>query len=153
MKITRPNSILSSSLIACVLTIGSLASTQSALAQGSKSLAQVNIPFAFQMANKTLPAGTYQIEREFNDILLLRGPGKVSGFLMMHEAINIHPADHGAVVFERYGSKYFLHQVWTADTPYGLESPKSRAESDAVRAQNKQAATSVELAFNTDALK
>ena len=149
MKNTRFNSILSSSLIACALTIGSLASTQSAFAQGGSALAKVEIPFAFQMANQTLPAGTYHIDREAHDIILFRGPDKVSRLLMMHEATKLHPADHGAVVFERYGGKYFLHQIWTEGSTHGLESSKSRVESNLARAQNNQAATSVELAFNT----
>jgi hypothetical protein len=152
MKNTRLNSILSSSLIACALTIGSLASTQSASAQGTP-LAQVNIPFAFQMSNKTLPAGTYRIDLESNHIILLRGPDKASGFLVMHNASKTHPANHGSVVFDRYGSNYYLRQIWTAGRTDGLECPKSRAESNAVVAQNKQAATSVELAFNTAPLK
>ena len=64
MKTIRPNSILRSSLIACVLTIGSLASTQSASAQAkSRFLVRVDIPFAFQMANHSFPAGMYLWER------------------------------------------------------------------------------------------
>jgi hypothetical protein len=149
MKTTRFNSILSSSLIVCALTIGSLASTRSAFAQESTALLRVDIPFAFQMAKQTLPAGVYQIDRRANDIIVLHGPDKASRFLMMHQATTLHPADHAAVVFERYGSKYFLHQVWTGGTTHGLESPKSRAESNALKAQNNQAPTSVELAFNT----
>jgi hypothetical protein len=153
MKNTRLNSILSSSLIACALTIGSLASTQIASAQISTQLAQVDIPFSFQMSDKTLPAGTYRIDLEGNHVVLLRGPEKASGFLMMHSANKAKAADHGTVVFDRYGDKYYLRQIWTAGTTNGLECPKSRAESNAIVAQNKQSATSVELAFNSIPLK
>ena len=153
MKNTRLNSILSSSLIACAVTIGSLASTQSASAQTSTTLTQVDIPFAFQMSNKTLPAGTYRIDLEANHVILLRGPDKASGFLMMHSASKAKAADHGTVVFDRYGNKYYLRQIWTAGKTNGLECPKSRAESNAIVAQNEQAATSVELAFNSVPLK
>jgi len=153
MKNTRLNSILSSSLIACALTIGSLASTPSALAQGGTALAQVNIPFAFQMANETLPAGTYRIDLESSHVVLLRGPDKASGFLVMNTANKVHPADHGSIVFDRYGDKYYLRQIWTKGETNGLECPKSRAEKNAVVAQNKEAATSVELAFNAAPLK
>ena len=64
MKNTRLTSILNSSLIACALTIGSLASTQYASAQSKTALAEVKIPFAFQARAQTMPAGTYQIDRE-----------------------------------------------------------------------------------------
>jgi hypothetical protein len=153
MKNTRLSSILSSSFIACALAIGSLASTQSASAQTGTTLAQVEIPFSFQMSNQTLPAGTYRIDLENNHLVLLRGPDKASGFLMMHSAIKAHAADHGTVVFDRYAGKYYLRQIWTAGTTNGLECPKSRAESNAVVAQNKPAATSVEVAFNSIPLK
>lgn len=153
MKNTWPNSNLSSSLIACVLTIGSLALTQSASAQGSTAVAKVDIPFAFQMANQTFPAGTYQIDREPNHVIQFRGPDRAGRFVVMNEATKIHPADRGVVVFKRYGSKYFLREIWTEGATSGLECTKSRAESNLVKAQNSQAATSVELAFNTAPMK
>ncbi len=153
MKNTRLNSILSSSLIVCALTIVLLGSTQSASADVSKSLAKVDIPFAFQAANRTLPAGTYQIDSDSNDIILLHGPNRATVFQMMFKASRLHPADHGAVVFYHYGSKYFLHQIWTEGATNGLECTKSHAEKNALKAQNNQAATLVELAFNNAPLK
>jgi hypothetical protein len=153
MKNTQLNSILSSSFIACALAIGSLASTQSVSAQTSTTLTKVDIPFSFQMSNKTLPAGTYQIDLEGTHVVLLRGPDKASGFLMMHSASKAKAADHGTVVFDSLGGKYYLRQIWTAGTTNGLECPKSRAESNAVVAQNKPVATTVELAFNSVPLK
>ena len=53
MKNTRLTSILGSNLIACALTIGSLASTQFASAQSPTPLAEANIPFAFQTGSQT----------------------------------------------------------------------------------------------------
>ena len=149
MKNTRLASILSSSVIACALAIGSFASAPSASAQSSTSLAVVNIPFAFQTERQTLPAGMYRIDRQSGNLIRLEGPGHAGGFVMTHDAINAHPSDHGTIVFDRYGDKYFLHQIWTAGNPNGLECPKSRAEKSALVAQNEQPATTVELAFNS----
>jgi hypothetical protein len=109
MKNTRLTSILGSSLIACALTIGSLASTQSASAQNTKTVAEVDIPFAFQTAMQTLPAGRYRIDRESGQLIRLQGPGAAGGFVEMHGAIKSRVADHGYLVFDRYGNKYFLH--------------------------------------------
>jgi hypothetical protein len=149
MKNTRLTSILGSNLIVCALTIGTLASTQSALAQSSTPLAEVNIPFTFQTANRTLPAGLYRIDREFDHVILLRGPGQAAGFVQMHDAVKSHASDHGAIVFDRYGDKYYLRQIWTAGSTDGLECPKSRAEKESLQAKNKQAPSSTELAFNS----
>ena len=149
MKNIRLTSILSSSVIACALAIGSLASAPSASAQSSTTVAVVNIPFAFQTERQTLPAGKYRIDRVSGNLLRLAGPDQAGGFVMTHDAIKSHPPDHGTIVFDRYGDKYFLHQIWTAGKSTGLECPKSRAEKSALVAQNEQAATSVELAFNS----
>ena len=149
MKNTRLTSILSSSVIACALAVGSLASAPSASAQSSMTMAVVNIPFAFQTERQTLPAGIYRIDRQSGNLIRLAGPGNAGGFVMTHDAIKTHTPDHGTIVFDRYGDKYYLHQIWTAGHSIGLECPKSRAEKAALLAQNEQAVTSVELAFNS----
>ena len=138
MKNTRLTSILSSSVIACALAIGSLASAPSASAQSSTTLV-VNIPFTFQTDKQILPAGKYHIEHESDSMILLRGPGNAAGFVMMHGTSKTHASDHGTVVFDRYGDQYFLRQVWTAGNSNGLECAKSRAEKAALIAQNDQA--------------
>ena len=149
MKNTRLTSILGSSFIACALTIGSLASTQSASAQSTTTVAEVNIPFAFQTPMQTLPAGTYRIDRESGALILLKGADK-AGFVQMHGATKSRAADHGYLVFDRYGDKYFLHQIWTAGSADGLECSKSRAEKESrLQAKNTQAPSSIELAFNS----
>src|ERR1700733_4498062 len=92
MKNTRLTSILSSGLVASALAIGSLASTQSVSAQTSRPLADVNIPFAFQTATATLPAGAYRVILESNDLIYLRGPGSAGALVMTHTAIKSHAA-------------------------------------------------------------
>jgi hypothetical protein len=148
MKNTRLTSILSSSLIACALTIGSLASTQSASAQ-STALAEVTIPFSFHTATQKMPAGLYRIDLESSQMVLLRGPNHATEFVMMHGAIKSRAAAHGSIVFDRSGDKYFLRQIWTAESTDGLECTKSRAEKESLQALNKQAPSSIELAFNS----
>jgi hypothetical protein len=147
MKNTRLASILSSSLIASALAIGSLASTHVASAQ--TPLADVNIPFAFHTPTQTLPAGKYRVILESNNMVLLRGAGSSAGLVMTHDAIRFQAASHGTMVFKRYGEKYYLRQIWTAGDPHGLECSKSRAEKQSVQAEITQAPSSVELALNS----
>lgn len=150
MKNTRLTSILSSTLIAGALMVGSLASTKSAQAQSETALAEVTIPFSFQTPNQTLPAGTYHIDRESGHILLLRGPGNAGGFVVTYDATKSHAPEHGSLVFDRYGDKYYLRQIWTAGSTVGSECPKSRAEKQqSLEAMNQQAPSTVELAFNS----
>jgi hypothetical protein len=149
MKNTRLTSILSSSLIACALTIGSLASTQSVLAQSETALASVTIPFSFQARSQTMPPGTYQIDHDLGYLILLRGPKHATNFVMMHRTSKPRAADHGSVVFDHIGDRYYLRQIWIAQSTDGLECPRSRAEKESLMADIKQSPSSIELAFNS----
>jgi hypothetical protein len=128
---------------------GSLVSTQFVSAQSATPLADVNIPFTFQTPTQTFPAGTYRVIVESNNMILLRGTGSTAGLVMTHNAIRSHVAAHGTMVFNRYGDKYYLRQIWTAGSADGLECSKSRAEKQTVQAENMQAPSSVELALNS----
>jgi hypothetical protein len=149
MKNTRLTSILSSGLIASALAIGSLASTQTVSAQSARPLADVNIPFSFQTATQTLPAGAYRVILESNNLVYLRGPGSKGGMVMTHTATQTNAPSRGVAVFARYGDKYYLRQLWTAGNPAGLEFPQGRAEKESRIAKNAQAPSSVELALNS----
>jgi hypothetical protein len=149
MKNTRLTSIFNSSLIACALAIGSFASTQFASAQSPTAIAEVTIPFNFQTPLQVLPAGTYRVVRESNNMLWLRGPGSAGGFVMTHDASKTKAPDHGTIVFDRYGNKYYLHQIWTAGNKVGLECTKSKAEKENLQAKNTEAPSTIELALNS----
>jgi hypothetical protein len=148
MKNTRLTSILSSGFIACALMLGSLASTQSASAQIT-TMAEVNIPFSFQTQTQTFPAGAYRIDRHSARIVRLQGPGHAAGFVNTYNAVKSQPVEHGYLVFDHYGDKYFLRQIWTVGSKDGLECPKSHAEKAALVATNDEAVSTVELAFNS----
>lgn len=151
MKNTRLSSILSSGLIACALTLGSIASTPFASAQGLSKNAEVNVPFAFQTATKTLPAGKYHIVMESRNVIYLQG-SSMGAFVVTYDAVASKTPDHGTVVFHRYGDKYYLHEIWTAGSNIGVECPKSRAEKESQRqnqlAKNGDVPSTVELALN-----
>ena len=142
-------SILSSSLVASALAIGSLASTQFASAQSPTAMAEVTIPFSFQTTLQTLPAGTYRIVAQSNHLIRLEGPGSVGGFVYTYDAMKNHASDHGSVVFDRTGDKYYLRQIWTAGSRDGVECPKSKAEKASLQASITQAPSTVELALNS----
>ena len=137
MKNTRLTSILSSGFIACALMIGSLASTQSASAQITTTMAVVNIPFSFQTQTQTLPAGTYRIDRHSARIVRLQGPGHAAGFVNTYNTVKSQPVEHGYLVFDHYGDKYFLRQIWRAGDKSGVECPNSRADQLKLQADNQ----------------
>ena len=136
--------------ITCALMIGSLASIPSALAQNSgRALAEVDVPFAFHTPTQTLPAGSYVLDRETANLLLLREKSSArGGFVITHGAIKTRAPKHGVVVFERYGDTYYLRQIWTAGNNTGLECTMGKAEKEHMQAKSMPAPSSIELALN-----
>jgi len=142
MRNTRRSSITCSTLIACALSFGALASAPSAEAQNSLI---VKVPFTFQVETQKMPAGTYQIERVSNSMLLLRGPDQSTHFMFAHAEQTPNAPAKSSVVFHRYGDTYFIGQVWTAGHTDGLECYKSRAEKDILLTSNRSVASLTQL--------
>ena len=149
MNRLRLASITRSTLIACSLMIGTLASTQSASAENSEALATVNIPFAFQMGDQKMPAGMYQIDLVSNHVVRLYGPDHVLGSVAVHSASKLLASDRGIIVFDRFGQNYFLRQIWTAGNKDGLESWQTRVEKNVLQASDRKSRSTTQLAFNS----
>ena len=116
-------------LAVCVCVLGLMTAT--AFAQLPGIPVRVNIPFDFQVRGTTLPAGEYEISRLSDESQVL----EVANIHNRHEhvAIETDPvqgaiANHGKVVFHRYGDSYFLHEIWTAGLETGRELPATHQE-------------------------
>lgn len=93
------------------------------------------IPFTFEANNQTLPAGQYMVKA-----------GPVPSVIELHcydcrarifVATNaVRSSDvigEGKLVFQRYGNRYFLRQIWAVGTDTGREVPMSKAERELAR--------------------
>jgi hypothetical protein len=139
-------SIIRTKLFVCVLAIAALASTSQAFAQGTD--VKVKVPFAFESGSQHFPADTYIIRFESTHIMLIQGKS-TSGFVMTLPTESVKAADTGKVVFQRYGDRYFLRQVWVAGATTGDECVKSREEARVEIAQEKARVPNVQLTLNT----
>jgi hypothetical protein len=83
--------------------------------------AVANIPFAFSLSNKTMPAGQYTIQRASKSVTgLVRVQNTANG----ESAIVLASASlasykttedvQAKVIFHRYGDRYFFSEIWTA---------------------------------------
>lgn len=79
-----------------------------------------NIPFAFQVGNKTMPAGDYEIEidRAKENVKIRstekKGPEAME-LIVTYLAKPAHGnADDTDIVFDKVGDKYILSEVWRA---------------------------------------
>jgi hypothetical protein len=94
----------------------------------------VEIPFAFQAGDHTLPAGRYLVESAVNGTQAIQRLRQVDGNAVMTvmtipvEARNGHAEP--ALVFNCYGETKFLSQIWTGNNE-GKQLPKSNREKHA----------------------
>ena len=139
---------LRSALLACILAATAVASTSHAFAQGQ--IMQVNVPFAFHNGSELMPAGIYRVEIQSNHLILLRGQSR-SGFVMTNPATTRDITGPGKVTFNRYGSQYYLSEVWPQGSETGQRSVKSRQEKEAEQgelAENHSSVATRVLALN-----
>jgi hypothetical protein len=115
-------------LMAGVLVLSSMAATQVARAQEAMV---VDIPFAFTAGSATLPAGEYRVQKlDRNSAVLL---------------IHCWDARESKLVFNRYGNRYFLSQVWNAGSIRGRQLPISPREKEMPQLARNETKTEITL--------
>ena len=114
-----------------LLLIGLLALTAEAQSVNGVSI-RANIPFAFSVGDKVLPAGEYRIQQvnPSSDLALLQIATANGEALVLVRVRPIHAqsTDQTALVFNRYGSNYFLSTLAIEGATDAWRTPKSRAE-------------------------
>ena len=141
-------STLRSALLAATLAFAPV--TASLHAQTADRV-QVNVPFTFQNGSEVLAAGTYTFA-ESNHILAIKGRADSGLAITRVEDSGRTAPKTGKVVFQRYGDKYFLREVWQANESSHTVVIKSTAETKAQKAfqaetaSNSTAPTTIEIA-------
>jgi hypothetical protein len=109
---------------------------------GSNLAAQSNrleakIPFDFQMGKASLPSGTYTIDQN-EGIVRFRGAGSGAASVSFGADRKLANPSRGALVFQRYGNRYFLQAVQAPGSPTARYLPKSKAELALAKSFEKQ---------------
>jgi len=96
-----------------------------------------NIPFNFAVGNKTFPAGTYDVgtmgTRDSKMLRLQAREGNAGMIIGSNAAESLKPADKTKLVFNKYGNRYFLSQIWVGGATLGHQLPKSSREKEVAR--------------------
>jgi hypothetical protein len=90
---------------------------------------QVNIPCEFVVAGKTLPAGTYRVNRlgdTYEETLVLSSLDSRARVMVLSTTVESTQADKPEVSFEQVGGQHFLSKIETADHVFTI--PVSRSE-------------------------
>ncbi len=83
----------------------------------------VTIPFEFVVAGKTLPAGTYRVNRVADDKwegLIFSSFENRAGAIVHPIQVQSAPADNAKVSFETAGDQHFLSKIQTADNVFTI---------------------------------
>ena len=136
--------------IAILIVCGVFALNAEAQTSAPQKL-RANIPFAFNVGDKTLPAGVYTLtvlnpasDRKALQIRSL--DGRFSAITQTSISRGNHD-DDATLVFRRYGDNYFFAQAQMAGDSTSLAVARSRAERSTRRAIKQPAENTVVAAF------
>jgi hypothetical protein len=107
-----------------------IAAVSNAKAQtGASPELVANIPFAFSVGEKTLPAGEYTVRcvnrHSSTKVLLISSKDGRNSSLVSTSSVNGSVQDNARLVFRRSGDQYFFAQAWMAADSVGMQAPKS----------------------------
>ena len=129
-------------MVITIIALLTVAGLSNANAQSTVEL-KANIPFAFSVGNKTMPAGEYSVRctnpNSDMKVLQIRSSDGPESALVMTSSVIGKRQDDAKLVFYRYGDQYFFAQAWLPSDSIGMQAPKSRSEKQMAR----------ELAANT----
>lgn len=93
------------------------------------------VPFHFAAGYKSFPAGEYRVfSGPSPGIMSVQSvDGKRTGFAMSQRAESRKAPTKSSLVFNRYGDRYFLAQIWVAGDTSGAEVRKTPAELEAAK--------------------
>ena len=115
-----------------LMLVIALAMASAAVANGqSGQQVTAQIPFEFNVADQTLGSGQYQVNSAngSGDVLEIRNTAGKSQTMRLTRPVIANKQDKSAkLVFHRYGSTYFLSQVWLDGRSTGREFAKSKQE-------------------------
>jgi len=101
---------------------------------------RAQVPFGFEVGQKTLPPGTYDVSTTPANGLIFRGYSTGAIVLGMRTE---SPLAKGTprLVFNRYGDTYILREVWM-DSTSGHKLPESKRERELAGSRNGGATAS-----------
>jgi hypothetical protein len=113
-----------------LIGLGLLLATASAYAQ--TGVVKANVPFNFIVNKTQISAGQYRIQplgsTNSGALAIESSDGKMVMAFLPNTCESARPQETTKLVFHRYGSQYFLSQIWTAGNERGNELPKSEQE-------------------------
>ena len=130
-----------------ILAAGLFAATLTASLHAQTMNMQATIPFDFQIGSTVLPSGEYSIRHSGGVLFVKQTAGSHKGglFLTVGEDRPAGAKAAGTLLFNRYGSTYFLSKVWSAESTEAQATPKTAREKELASHIGQPGTTTVAL--------
>jgi hypothetical protein len=109
--------------------IAALLAASTALGQSNQGDTVADIPFAFTVANHTLPPGRYTVTRLSEQALKIVN-SQNQGAFALNNKVDGRVLKSSKLVFHHYGNAYFLAEIWVAGSRTGDRVVRSRSEKE-----------------------
>ena len=103
----------------------------------AQSAVKADVPFAFSLQDKSMPAGNYKIIALSGQVLEVWNLDAQRGTLLAKQmSVQSNRDQSPKLVFHKYGDQYFLSQIWYAESHYGVGFAESKREKEVKTASN-----------------
>lgn len=117
-----------------------------AQAQGTAQSTKVSVPFSFAVGSERLPAGDYVISENRNTLVIRSTNGDASVAVLPARTVGSgREAVSSRLIFSRYGSDYYLSQIWLPGQGLGHEL-KVRVSEPEVAKNSRERSTAIVVA-------
>ncbi len=89
---------------------------------------RATVPFDFTVGSKLLPSGTYTITQGETSVITIRSHDKPIAILSLVDPDDHKSPNHGKLVFNKYGSQYFLSEILCDQSDMHVAVPASKTE-------------------------
>jgi hypothetical protein len=107
-----------------------LLAASTAAGQTNRGDTITDIPFAFTVANHTLPPGRYTVTRMGETTLRVLNSRNQGTLVLTTGVAGKATESTGKMIFHRYGDAYFLSEVWVPANGIGRKVFQSRTEKE-----------------------
>jgi hypothetical protein len=98
---------------------------------------KADVPFAFSLQDKAMPAGNYQIVWLSDQAFEVRNLDGGRGQLLLKQiSVQASEAKSPRLVFHQYGDRYFLSEIWDGQSSIGARVAESKLEKEVKMAGN-----------------
>ena len=100
----------------------------------SQKMLTADVPFAFAIESKQMPAGAYEVSKVGDRATLIETADRHNQYLGIYQYAESTKSSETKLVFDKIGDHYFLRQIWSSNSGQGYQVPASKLEKEVLSA-------------------